>query len=487
MEASQQRPGTQRARAPNNPFLPQLTWIYAIAWVLVMSHGWGARIGSNPTSWLYDPASTAQRIVNRDLERSEALEGTSLGAGIRHALQGTRDEILQSSLAIQHDAAEILTQRIAIGEETRSQLARTQLRIAILLAESQRIEEALAQASAIGNPEIEQAFRAIYASDASAPQTGVQPLERLAQAGLEDWLLERGAIRLLVRRGQNETTRSIEQQAKTRGTRWQQRSDALMLANALLVAAGALLVVAILTGRLRDPNTKPLHVPWSASLGIAVLVRADFWNRFYFVVLANAGETLDDPSWLTPFYTWGTLFASLPMLWLVFRYLLPNRNLSPLGLDAASLCRKSLLPIAAAALAIDLLGTTALAWGAWGLGFEGHWAEGLDETLIWGSGRELLETCIDYLIWTPLFEELMFRGLVYLTLRHWLTSRRAAFASAVFFSAIHFYSVPGFLVTLWSGFVWAFAFERARSLLPCITAHAAYNLFFVLGIVLVYR
>ncbi|MCP4035477.1 MAG: hypothetical protein GY733_00950, partial [bacterium] len=75
MEASQEQPVTQRPPRSGNPFLPQLTLIYTIAWVLVMAQGWGARIGSNPTSWLYDPASTSARIVNRDLERAEAIEG----------------------------------------------------------------------------------------------------------------------------------------------------------------------------------------------------------------------------------------------------------------------------------------------------------------------------------------------------------------------------------------------------------------------------
>ncbi|MCP4039410.1 MAG: CPBP family intramembrane metalloprotease, partial [bacterium] len=454
---------------------------------LVMAQGWGARIGSNPTSWLYDPASTSARIVNRDLERAEAIEGDEFISRVRRALHGTRDEILESSLGIQRDVADIVEKRVTAGDETLEQLARTNMRITVLLAESGQLEEAFLHAAAIADPEIENALLAIYDTDSDAIQPGVEPLEHLAQVGLEGWLLERAAVRLLERRGHHDDALAIAHQLEERGTRWQRHADILTLANMGLIAAGAVLVIAMLCGRVRSGTTAPLVVPWSAGLGFAVLVRADFWNRLYFVVLASAGEALEDPSWLAPFYTWGTLLASLPMLWLVLRHLIPTGDLSPFGLRGASLRFATIVPIAAAALAIDLLGTTVLAWGTWGLGFEGHWAEGLDETLIWGNTREVIETCIDYVVWTPLFEELMFRGLVFFTLRNWLGRLPAALASAVFFSAIHFYSFPGFLMTFWSGFVWAIAFERARSLVPGIAAHAAYNLFFVLGIVLVYR
>jgi membrane protease YdiL (CAAX protease family) len=42
-------------------------------------------------------------------------------------------------------------------------------------------------------------------------------------------------------------------------------------------------------------------------------------------------------------------------------------------------------------------------------------------------------------------------------------------------------------MTFWSGLVWALAFERLRSVLPGIGAHAVYNLLYVAGLVLVYR
>jgi membrane protease YdiL (CAAX protease family) len=90
-------------------------------------------------------------------------------------------------------------------------------------------------------------------------------------------------------------------------------------------------------------------------------------------------------------------------------------------------------------------------------------------------------------LWTPAFEELAFRGLLYFSLRHRLGPVAAATLTAGFFAGLHFYSLPGFLMTFWSGFVWALAFERAGSLLPGIGAHALYNGLYVAGLLLAYR
>ena len=141
----------------------------------------------------------------------------------------------------------------------------------------------------------------------------------------------------------------------------------------------------------------------------------------------------------------------------------------------------------AGALAIDLLGTHALAWATWALGFGSSWAEGFDELLVWGTNLDALATAMAYILWAPGMEELAFRGVLYYSLRHRLTPLAAALTTAGFFAGLHFYSLPGFLMTAWSGLVWALAFERLRSLLPGIGAHAVYNVLYVAGLVLLYR
>lgn len=468
-----------------NPFAPAMTAVFAAGWLLVMFQGWGGHIGSNPTAWLYDPASTAARIVNRDLEMAEVLGDEGALAAFHEAYYGTREDALEYALSVQRDAAREVRRRVELGYELGAQRTRSDLRTAVLLAETGALEDALDLAAKLGDADLQAAFQAIYTGAPYEPTSGAEPLSRLAEAGLEDWLLERAAIHLLENRGANEDARAIEDEIAARGRRSLTRVDLLNAANAVLILFG--IAVAIVWLRTRPPLRRSFDVPWSAGLGFAVIVRADFWNRLYFVSLAQAGVSWPDAAWLAPFYTWGTLLASLPMLWLITRYLTPPREAGRFDFFLGTRPAVQLLAVALIALAIDLLGTQAIAWSAWSIGLEGHWAEGLDETLIWGSTREIAETVVDYVIWTPLFEELMFRGLVFATLRTRFGAVNSALMSAAFFSAIHFYSLPGFLVTFWSGFVWALAFERARSLLPGVFAHAVYNLFFVLGIVLVYR
>ena len=495
-------------RSLPNPFSPLFTALYVAAWTLVMLQGWGSRIDSSPTAWLSDPANTAQRVIVRDLELAEANESPGLLQPVRRALFGSFEEVLDVSVAIQRDATESIAARVGIegdGEdEGFEDLLQSNAGLSVLLAEAGELQKAFERAEQTLDPEIESAIRTIYGERAgdkpTTPKVNRRALESLAEAGLSDWLLERPAVRLLARAGKTEPAANISRRIERRGARWQRRVEALTAANYLLIAAGAVLIAAMARGAAQrkfsphnsSANDSPSNnvVPWSMALGFAVLVRADFWNRFYFVTLNQLAIQFSQPEWLDPFYTWGTLIASLPLLWLIHRYLLvssPVGFFKTFGLSPTQLRASAVFSIAAAALAIDLLGTTALAWGSWGLGFEGHWAEGLDETLIWGSTREVIESCIDYMLWTPIFEELVFRGLLFYTLRNRFGAWEAAAMSAVLFSAIHFYSLPGFLMTFWSGFVWAIAFERARSLLPGILAHSVYNLFFVLGILLVYR
>jgi membrane protease YdiL (CAAX protease family) len=355
--------------------------------------------------------------------------------------------VLEASIEIQRDAANTVTSLVDSGYESVDQMHWANARLSVLLAESGRYDEAMEAAEESEGAQIE-AARAALASSLQS------------------------------------------EEGKEQGARLLRRSDAMTAANALMIAAGVLVLIALARGAVRLEAPVPLVVPWSMSLGFAVIVRADFWNRLYFLSLAYLEELHSGSEWLGPLYTWGTLIASLPMLWLIYRYLLPSTPgalLEPFGLDVRSLRWQRIAKIAGAIVSINFLGTTVIAWGSWGLGFDGHWAEGLDESLIWGSARELVETSIDYVVLTPVLEEILFRGLLFFTLRNRFGAWQAALLSSLLFSAVHFYSLPGFLMTFWSGFVWAIGFERAHSLLPGIIAHAIYNSFFVAGIVLIYR
>ena len=110
------------------------------------------------------------------------------------------------------------------------------------------------------------------------------------------------------------------------------------------------------------------------------------------------------------------------------------------------------------------------------LGVDTHWADGLPEDLLWDPPWQIVLGVLDTVVWTPFVEELTFRGLLYGTLRTQTGPPLAAMASASIFAIAHGYGPTGFLSVLISGLLWAIAYERTRSLLPGILAHAANNL-----------
>ena len=59
--------------------------------------------------------------------------------------------------------------------------------------------------------------------------------------------------------------------------------------------------------------------------------------------------------------------------------------------------------------------------------------------------------------------------------------------AASLFGVVHMYSLSGLLVIVWTGFILALAYERCRSLWPCILAHSFNNLLYFADLVLLYR
>jgi ABC-2 type transport system permease protein len=73
----------------------------------------------------------------------------------------------------------------------------------------------------------------------------------------------------------------------------------------------------------------------------------------------------------------------------------------------------------------------------------------------------------------PLFEEFIFRGLVFAGLRRSMTLPNAMIVSAAIFAVVHppISMIPVFVV----GLATAYAFERTQSLCPAVLVHATYN------------
>ena len=93
-----------------------------------------------------------------------------------------------------------------------------------------------------------------------------------------------------------------------------------------------------------------------------------------------------------------------------------------------------------------------------------------------GAGRGSIPAILmEAAIWAPLFEELAFRGVLFAGLCKRLAFLPAALGSSLLFGISHGYDPIGQLAIVWVGFVLCWLFERTRSLVPCLFAHAVFN------------
>ena len=185
------------------------------------------------------------------------------------------------------------------------------------------------------------------------------------------------------------------------------------------------------------------------------------------------------------------LVGGLPMLWWVRRYL-GSRGLTlggtfGLHLDGPPGAWWRLAAWSLGLLAISIVGESLLAMALGALGVTSHWADGFLEEFLWGSPATVAAGTLDGVVWAPVFEELAFRGLLFPTLRLRLPGWSAALLSAALFGVAHGYGVQGFAAVTWSGMVWALGYQRTRSLLPSMVAHAASNLLATASFLLLLR
>jgi uncharacterized protein len=133
-------------------------------------------------------------------------------------------------------------------------------------------------------------------------------------------------------------------------------------------------------------------------------------------------------------------------------------------------------------------------WGEWLMDrvtdhwqLTSHWTEWFDEDLVWGSSSLTMVSLLEYVIFAPLFEELVFRGLLFAILRRKFRFLPAALISAGIFGLAHGYGVVGLISVCWSGVLWAWIYEKTGSLAPGILAHALNNLLVCLAVLALLR
>ncbi|MEC4672523.1 MAG: CPBP family intramembrane glutamic endopeptidase, partial [Nitrospirota bacterium] len=132
--------------------------------------------------------------------------------------------------------------------------------------------------------------------------------------------------------------------------------------------------------------------------------------------------------------------------------------------------------------------------GGWVLGFLAggttdalHWTDWFDSMLVEGTIFQVLASLFSYTILAPVLEELVFRGVLFASLRRRFSANISIILSAIPFALAHGYGTLGSLTIFWSGILWAWAYEKTGSLVPGILAHALNNGLVFLMVLLLIR
>ena len=335
-------------------------------------------------------------------------------------------------------------------------------------------------------PAMAQAVAAAYLGPGAFPSEDVA---QLAADGYP-WFGEQLALRLARRRGDNAHAEEILGERTERTAPLLLRVRALAALELGLLGAGLFAIVWLVARRrgLRLASA-PIPPPWSGRLGAVVLVRGAALQVVLLAALyalshvANS-DVLDALTW-----PWSNLFF-LPMLLLARHHLVRPAGLrlrDALGLSLDSGLRGRLALVVFMLVGLGLGGEWLSSVLAGHAGRVSHWTEWFDEDIVWGGGGDAALSIVSAVIAAPFFEEIVFRGLLFATFRRRFGTLAAALASATMFAVAHGYGWVGLFSVLWSGVLWAWSYDRTRSLVPGMLAHAAVNLLASLSLLLLLR
>lgn len=435
------------------------------------------------------PGESAGRMMDRHLGFYEGIESEPTWQRVFFTfLFGPRSDVEDEAIQVFH---EVLAHLREHPDQSQPWVVfNTQSRLLVTLAESGRwgaLQRALANFDS--SPEQEataDAIRYAYFADSSGAP-GPEVYSGAAQLPL-GWALDRLHWRIADKANDARSLRRVERRMQARAEALRQRVLMLSGVIATLVAAGAVLLWRLRLWRWPAPwGEGVLGQPWPASQGVAVILRAALFGIVISLALALWADQYFRPGiWAL----WSALFASVPMIWLMHRHLLRPRGMTfrgAFGLSLRGVGVGRFAAITLSLLAVEWSGMLFIAWAGWHLGWETHWSQGLSERMVFGPWETTVLGGVNMVLWTAVFEEIGFRGLLYVTLRAWWRPVPAALACAGIFSALHLYSIVGFLSVFWTGLVLCYAFERFRSLLPGMVVHGASNMLTLSTVLLFYR
>jgi len=309
--------------------------------------------------------------------------------------------------------------------------------------------------------------------EAPSPQDATQMAEEIRRELPHDWFTDTLVRRLATRVDDPALQADAEANIEARGHALLRRVRGLTITGVVLFLLALVLLWRLLRSA-RGPRVAEAPLPplWRGLDGLGLFFRAAF---AYLLMPATLVLLLPR----TPGSTVAMgLLGGAPMIWWIRRYLHARGETlrDTFGLRVPEGQAFRVIGWGIVLLGLSMAGESLASMGLTALGVTSHWADGFLEDFLWGSPTTVLAGTIDGVVWAPIFEELAFRGLLYPTLRLRLPPWLAALLSAGLFGVAHGYGLQGFAAVTWSGMIWALGYERSRSLLPGMLAHAASNL-----------
>ncbi|MEK6786345.1 MAG: type II CAAX endopeptidase family protein [Nitrospirota bacterium] len=371
----------------------------------------------------------------------------------------------------------------------------SKIRLAILLGESGQETAALAETKGWQG----RGTSALLFGQLIDAAYGTQPLDRTQETELQavlaetlpsGWFYDHLAARLARRAGNQDLLVTVEEQSARREDRVQQWIRPLISFESICLVMGSLMLLGVARLRGQRMNILRLHgpgvpPPWSGETAGAVILRGGALG------VVTTALILSTPSFQhVSLRALAIPLANLPLLVLAYIQLLKPAGLTFTNGFGLGIKREDLGRLACTVLAVVAAGL----WGEWVMGraaeflhLNNHWTEWFDQDLVWGTPPVIAVSILEYVVFAPIFEELAFRGLLFAMLRRRLEFLPAALISTSLFALAHGYSLIGFISVFWSGFLWAWIYERTGSLIPGMVAHAMNNLLVCLTVMALLR
>jgi len=429
------------------------------------------------------PERSLERLTSRTMELEHALTQLSQGERLLYRILSGNDNALMRATMEYQELANFSSDPLV------------DLYLTILEAEAGHREKVARRIQAWKNqlaplPLFREFIQSAYFLDTiSLPD--VEYLQaHLAEEVPDNWFYSRLAIQIAKKGGDTSFELLTEQHLDDRihHLLWSSRLLILLEVGGSLIGVFVIMMLMRKTfrtqpGRLRI-SQGTLPPPWTGNDGFAVLVRGGAVTTF--LLFSLSFMELDSHAMVIVSMT--ILYCPI-LIFTYFHLLLPNdlTVMHAFGLRIAIGRSHRVLWVIFVLLAAGLIGGWMITAGV-GIGYGSfHWTEWFDQTLVWGSPTNVAVTLVEYSIIAPMFEEVIFRGVLFASLRRRFGWETSAVFSALVFSFVHGYGLVGLLTVFWSGVLWAWAYEKTGSLWPGMIAHGINNLLVSLTLIALFR